>query len=89
MNPHNTVFDAKRLIGRKFSDAEVQSDIKHFPFTVFDKASKPYIRVQYRGEDKEFVSTIFFTLMWGMWLMVLVVPRGDLFHGAHQDEGGC
>ncbi|KAI0709469.1 heat shock protein HSS1 [Earliella scabrosa] len=54
MNPHNTVFDAKRLIGRKFSDPEVQSDIKHFPFTVFDKGSKPYIRVQYRGEDKEF-----------------------------------
>ncbi|KAI0748335.1 heat shock protein HSS1 [Daedaleopsis nitida] len=54
MNPYNTVFDAKRLIGRKFSDAEVQSDIKHFPFTVFDKGSKPYIRVQYRGEDKEF-----------------------------------
>ena len=59
MNPHNTVFDAKRLIGRKFSDAEVQSDIKHFPFTVFDKGGKPYIRVQYRGEDKEFVSIIF------------------------------
>lgn len=54
MNPYNTVFDAKRLIGRKFSDAEVQSDIKHFPFTVFDKGTKPYIRVQYRGEDKEF-----------------------------------
>ncbi|KAJ8468711.1 hypothetical protein ONZ51_g9466 [Trametes cubensis] len=54
MNPHNTVFDAKRLIGRKFSDAEVQADIKHFPFTVFDKGGKPYIRVQYRGETKEF-----------------------------------
>ena len=58
MNPHNTVFDAKRLIGRKFSDPEVQSDIKHFPFTVFDKGGKPYIRVQYRGETKEFVSRI-------------------------------
>ncbi|KAF7440438.1 70-kilodalton heat shock protein [Pleurotus ostreatus] len=54
MNPHNTVFDAKRLIGRKFDDIEVQSDIKHFPFTVFSKQGKPYIRVQYRGEDKEF-----------------------------------
>ncbi|KZT68155.1 heat shock protein 70 [Daedalea quercina L-15889] len=54
MNPHNTVFDAKRLIGRKFNDAEVQADIKHFPFTVFDKGGKPYIRVVYRGEDKEF-----------------------------------
>ena len=64
MNPHNTVFDAKRLIGRKFSDAEVQSDIKHFPFTVFDKASKPYIRVQYRGEDKEFVSIHRLTRQW-------------------------
>ena len=59
MNPHNTVFDAKRLIGRKFADAEVQSDIKHFPFKVFDKAGKPYIRVNYRGEDKEFVSPVY------------------------------
>ena len=41
MNPHNTVFDAKRLIGRKFSDAEVQSDIKHFPFTVLTVAVTP------------------------------------------------
>ncbi|KAK0459654.1 heat shock cognate 70 [Desarmillaria tabescens] len=54
MNPHNTVFDAKRLIGRKFQDAEVQADIKHFPFKVFDKGGKPYIQVEYRGEQKEF-----------------------------------
>ena len=31
--------------------------IKHFPFTVFDKGGKPYIRVTYRGEEKEFVSS--------------------------------
>ncbi|KAH0827101.1 heat shock protein HSS1 [Lanmaoa asiatica] len=54
MNPHNTVFDAKRLIGRKFDDVEVQSDIKHFPFKVFNKGGKPYITVEYRGENKEF-----------------------------------
>ncbi|KAJ7285914.1 heat shock protein HSS1 [Mycena rebaudengoi] len=54
MNPINTVFDAKRLIGRKFDDAEVQADMKHFPFTVFSKGGKPYIRVEYRGESKEF-----------------------------------
>lgn len=59
MNPHNTVFDAKRLIGRKFEDAEVQADMKHFPFKVINKGGKPYIEVQYRGETKQFVSTVF------------------------------
>ena len=54
-NAVNTVFDAKRLIGRKFNDATVQSDMKHFPFKV-DKTSdgKPVIKVQYKGEDKTF-----------------------------------
>ncbi|KAJ6492954.1 heat shock protein 70 family [Mycena vulgaris] len=54
MNPTNTVFDVKRLIGRKFDEKEVQADIKHFPFTVVGRGGKPYIRVQYRGEQKEF-----------------------------------
>ncbi|KAK6528761.1 70-kilodalton heat shock protein, variant 2 [Orbilia ellipsospora] len=54
MNPHNTVFDAKRLIGRKFSDAEVQSDMKHFPFKVIDKGGKPIIQVEFKGEEKVF-----------------------------------
>ncbi|KAK9458555.1 heat shock protein 70 family [Lipomyces oligophaga] len=54
MNPANTVFDAKRLIGRKFSDAEVQGDIKHFPFKVIDRAGKPVIQVDFKGEDKVF-----------------------------------
>lgn len=54
MNPANTVFDAKRLIGRKFNDAEVQGDMKHFPFKVVDKAGKPQIEVEYKGELKTF-----------------------------------
>ncbi|CAI5757636.1 unnamed protein product [Candida verbasci] len=54
MNPSNTVFDAKRLIGRKFNDADVQNDIKHFPFKVVDKGGKPNIQVEYKGETKVF-----------------------------------
>lgn len=54
LNPMNTVFDAKRLIGRKFTDAEVQSDMKHFSFKVINKDSKPYIQVEFKGETKTF-----------------------------------
>ena len=54
MNPHNTVFDAKRLIGRRFADAEVQADMKHWPFKVVDKASKPILEVEFKGETKQF-----------------------------------
>mgnify|MGYP006059766239 FL=1 len=54
MNPANTVFDAKRLIGRRFGDQEVQSDMKHWPFTVVDKGTKPMIQVQFKGETKTF-----------------------------------
>ncbi|CAN3476354.1 heat shock protein Ssa1p [Diutina catenulata] len=54
MNPANTVFDAKRLIGRKFEDPEVKEDMKHFPFKVVDKAGKPAIQVEFKGENKTF-----------------------------------
>ncbi|KAH9600253.1 Heat shock protein 70 family [Trypanosoma melophagium] len=55
MNPANTVFDAKRLIGRKFSDPVVQADMKHWPFKVVTKGDdKPVIQVEFRGETKTF-----------------------------------
>ncbi|AJU42857.1 BPK_HP2_G0014170.mRNA.1.CDS.1 [Saccharomyces cerevisiae] len=54
MNPHNTVFDAKRLIGRKFDDPEVTNDAKHYPFKVIDKGGKPVVQVEYKGETKTF-----------------------------------
>ena len=55
MNAHNTVFDTKRLIGRKFSDAGVQSDMKHWPFRVVSgTGGTPIIEVDYRGERKQF-----------------------------------
>jgi L1 cell adhesion molecule like protein len=54
MNPTNTVFDAKRLIGRKFNEDAVQQDMKHWPFTVKDVDKKPKIQVEYKGETKQF-----------------------------------
>ncbi|KAK8404747.1 hypothetical protein O3P69_007770 [Scylla paramamosain] len=54
MNPNNTVFDAKRLIGRKFEDTTVQSDMKQWPFTVISDGGKPKISVEYKGENKKF-----------------------------------
>lgn len=54
MNPQNTVFDAKRLIGRRFDDSTVQSDMKLWPFTVVNDNTKPKIRVEFKGEEKTF-----------------------------------
>lgn len=56
LNPKHTVFDAKRLIGRKFHDSSVQSDMKHWPFKLLSSGSddKPIIQVQHKGETKKF-----------------------------------
>jgi endoplasmic reticulum chaperone BiP len=55
-NPENTVFDAKRLIGRDFKDQAVQSDMKYWPFKVVEKNSKPYVKVSVNNEDKLFTA---------------------------------
>ena len=44
-NPKNTIFDAKRLMGREWSDSTVQNDVKYFPFKVANKNSKPFISI--------------------------------------------
>lgn len=54
MNPTNTVFDAKRLIGRRFTDETVQSDMKTWPFKVIQHDQKPKISVEFKGETKTF-----------------------------------
>merc|ERR1719343_479761 len=54
MNPTNTIFDAKRLIGRNFNDSSVQSDMKHWPFKVTNVSAKPKLQVEYKSEEKNF-----------------------------------
>ena len=53
-NPTNTVYDAKRMIGRDYSDPKLQEDSKHFSFKIVDRKNKPKISVEYKGENKEF-----------------------------------
>ncbi|OIW24884.1 heat shock protein 70 [Coniochaeta ligniaria NRRL 30616] len=54
-NPTNTIYDIKRLIGRKYSEKDVQQDIKHFPYKVISKDDKPFVKVVVAGgEEKTF-----------------------------------
>jgi len=53
-NPTNTVYDAKRMIGRRYSDKVVQKDIKLWPFEVVNKDGKPYVKVQYQDSERTF-----------------------------------
>ncbi|WWC88634.1 chaperone DnaK [Kwoniella dendrophila CBS 6074] len=53
-NPENTVFDAKRLIGRAADDSDVKKDMKHWPFKIVNKGGKPMIAVNHKGDLKEF-----------------------------------
>jgi len=54
LNPEQTVFDVKRLIGRQFKDKTVQHDKKLFPFKLIDRESKPYVSVTVNGDTKTF-----------------------------------
>uniref|UniRef100_A0A914M9T2 Heat shock protein 70 n=1 Tax=Meloidogyne incognita TaxID=6306 RepID=A0A914M9T2_MELIC len=54
-NPQNTIFDAKRLIGRKWDDPTVQKDMLHWPFKLLNKTGRPTIEVEFQGEKKTFL----------------------------------
>ncbi|CAH0714027.1 unnamed protein product, partial [Brenthis ino] len=54
LNPNNTIFDAKRLIGRKYDDPKIQQDLKHWPFKVVNEGGKPKIQITYKGKSKLF-----------------------------------
>ena len=55
-NPENTIFDAKRLIGRTWDDKSVQHDLTYFPFKVIEKNKKPHVQVNVQGEKKTFAA---------------------------------
>ncbi len=54
LNPTNTIFDAKRAIGRSFNNADLQSDMKHWSFSVVNDNNKPKFEVEFKGERKRF-----------------------------------
>ena len=49
-----SILDAKRLIGRKFDEPEVQADMRHWPFAVKNEGTRPKVEVEYKGEKKKF-----------------------------------
>ncbi|KAF4464608.1 glucose-regulated 78 of hsp70 family [Fusarium albosuccineum] len=53
-NPTNTIYDIKRLIGRKFSEKDLQNDLKHFPYKVINRDDRPVVQVQVDGAKKQF-----------------------------------
>merc|ERR1719169_184901 len=67
LNPEQTLFDVKRLIGRRFKDSTVQKDMKLLPFKIVEKSSNPVISVKVKGEEKtlnpEEVSSMVLTKM--------------------------
>lgn len=52
MNPTRTLYDVKRLIGRRYTDSTIQYDKKYLPYDIVDKDGKPYISVKVNGKDK-------------------------------------
>ncbi|XP_024310645.1 heat shock 70 kDa protein BIP4 isoform X3 [Brachypodium distachyon] len=55
-NPSRTVYDAKRLIGRQFSDVEVQKDMKHLPYKIVEKQGKPHVELEVKDGDVRVLS---------------------------------
>jgi len=63
-NPENTIFDAKRLIGRDWSDKSVQHDLKYFPFKLIEKSLKPHIEVETSQGTKVFAPEEISAMVW-------------------------
>ncbi len=83
MNPENTVFDAKRLIGRKYSDPVVQSDKKLWPFEVVQhEGDKPFIQVTYKSETRAFAPEEITSMILGKMRDIAESYLGESIQGA-------
>ena len=89
MNPTNTVFDAKRLIGRRFDDETVQKDIRLWPFKVISgKDKKPSIEVEYKAERKvRFFGFSFKNVVFVPSARLDFLPRRNILDGVDENEG--
>lgn len=67
-NPTNTIFNAKRLIGRKFDEESVTADIQHWPFKVVSDNNKPKIQVEFEGQTRTFYPEQVRYCLFGFWL---------------------
>ena len=83
MNPDNTVFDAKRLIGRRFDDSSVQSDMKLWPFKITNDGGKPKIRVEYKNESKSFFAEEISSMVLVKMKEIAEAYLGKVCAGAH------
>ncbi|KXT07290.1 hypothetical protein AC578_409 [Pseudocercospora eumusae] len=81
-NPERTVFDIKRLIGRKYDEREVQKDIKHFPYKVINKDGQPRVKVAVKGEEKTFTPEEVSSMILGKMKEVAESYLGEKVHNA-------
>lgn len=88
VNSSNTVFAFKRLIGRKFSDKEVQDDMKHWPFKITPTSDgRPAVEVDNGGKRQTFVSEVIDVAITSAAQYTFSVTRGVVINGPCKDEG--
>ena len=76
-NPENTIFDIKRMIGKKYSDREFQNDLQNWPFKVVDINDTPHVEVQFRGETKHYSALELTSMIFGFTKKLIENQSGE------------